>query len=81
MELHESTLAVEEEQNISLKDSSKKLNRNPFTPLILQKNTQLMLHKQYRRENFFYSTIYTWTQFAQHRADIQLDQQPNKNRR
>ena len=40
MELHESTPAVEEEQNISLKDSSKKLNRNPFTPLLLQKNTQ-----------------------------------------
>ena len=40
MELQEATPAVEEEQNISLKDSSKKLNRNPFTPLLLQKNTQ-----------------------------------------
>ena len=53
MELQEATPAVEEEQNISLKDSSKKLNRNPFTPLLLQKNTQLILHKQYNRENFF----------------------------
>ena len=53
MELQESTPAVEEEHNISLKDSSKKLNRNPFTPLLLQKNTQLILHKQYNRENFF----------------------------
>ena len=40
MELKEATPAVEEEQNISLKDSSKKLNRNPFTPKLLQKNTQ-----------------------------------------
>ena len=53
MELQQSTPAVEEEHNISLKDSSKKLIRNPFTPLLLQKNTQLILHKQYRRENFF----------------------------
>ena len=53
MELQKSTPAVEEEHNISLKDSSKKLIRNPFTPLLLQKNTQLILHKQYRRENFF----------------------------
>ena len=44
---------VEEEHNISLKDSSKKLIRNPFTPLLLQENTQLILHKQYNRENFF----------------------------
>ena len=53
MELQESTPAVEEEHNISLKDSSKKLIRNPFTPLLLQENTQLILHKQYNRENFF----------------------------
>ena len=53
MELQKSTPAVEEEHNISLKDSSKKLIRNPFTPLLLQENTQLILHKQYRGENFF----------------------------
>ena len=53
MELQQSTPAVEEEHNISLKDSSKKLIRNPITPLLLQKNTQLILHKQYRGENFF----------------------------
>ena len=53
MELQRSTQAVEEEHNISLKDSSKKLIRNPFTPLLLQENTQLILHKQYRGENFF----------------------------
>ena len=53
MELQKSTPAVEEEHNISLKDSSKKFIRNPFTPLLLQENTQLILHKQYNRENFF----------------------------
>ena len=37
MELQKSIPAVEEEHNISLKDSSKKLIRNPFTPLLLQK--------------------------------------------
>ena len=53
MELQRSTQAVEEEHNISLKDSSKKFIRNPFTPLLLRENTQLILHKQYNRENFF----------------------------
>ena len=58
MELQQSTPAVEEEHNISLKDSSKKLIRNPFTPLLLQENTQLILHKQYNRENFFKYNLY-----------------------
>ena len=60
MELQQSTPAVEEEHNISLKDSSKKSIRNPFTPLLLQEKTQLILHKQYRGENFF-SLKNPWT--------------------
>ena len=78
MELQKSTPAVEEEHNISLKDSSKKLIRNPFTPLLLQENTQLILHKQYKRENFFEVQFIPGISFAQHRADIQPDQQSSK---
>ena len=78
MELQKSTPAVEEEHNISLKDSSKKFIRNPFTPLLLQENTQLILHKQYNRENFFKVQSIPGISFAQHRADIQPDQQSSK---
>ena len=54
MELQKSTPAVEEEHNISLKDSSKKFTRNLFTQLLLLREyTQLLLQKQYNRENFF----------------------------
>ena len=58
MELQKSTPAVEEEHNISLKDSSKKFTRNLFTPLLLREYTQLLLHKQYNRENFFKYNLY-----------------------
>ena len=53
MELQEATPAVEEEQNISLKDSSKKLNRNPFTPLLLQKKYPVDATQAVQKRKFF----------------------------
>ena len=69
---------VEEEHNISLKDSSKKFTRNLFTQLLLRRYTQLLLQKQYNRENFFEVQSIPGSSFAQHRADIQPDQQSRK---
>ena len=65
MELQRSTQAVEEEHNISLKDSSKKFTRNLFTQLLLRRYTQLLLQKQYNRENFFEVQSIPGISFAQ----------------
>ena len=48
MELQQSTPAVEEEHNISLKDSSKKLIRNPITPLLL--------HEKKKKLSWYYTS-------------------------
>ena len=72
---------VEEEHNISLKDSSKKFTRNLFTQLLLRKYTQLLLQKQYNRENFFEVQFIPGISHAQNRADIEPDQQPRKKSR
>ena len=69
---------VEEEHNISLKDSSKKFTRNLFTQLLLRKYTQLSLQKQYNRENFSKYNLYLESVMHKHRADIEPDQQSRK---